>query len=238
LEYILDLFYPPRCPVCDGLSDGPGKTCKKCSNVFLLIKEPRCMKCGKQLGKAEAEYCLDCTKKKLSYIKGYPLWVYNLEMKKSVSAFKYHNKKEYGKYYAKEMARHFGKDLLSLGVQCMIPIPVHKKRLRKRGYNQAEILADELYKYIKIPVNTGILVRCKNTLPQKELNDTERLKNLTSAFKIKDKDVIIKGNIKRVLLVDDIYTTGSTVEACARVLMQAGVEEIYFTSICIGKGFD
>lgn len=232
------MFYPPRCPVCDGISVGLGKTCERCSNVFLLIKEPRCMRCGKQLSKAEAEYCMDCRKKNLSYTRGYPLWIYNLEMKKSVSAFKYHNKKEYGKYYAREMARHFGKELSKLGVQCMIPVPVHIKRLRKRGYNQAEVLAKELSEYIKIPVKTNILIRCKNTLPQKELNDAERLKNLTSAFKIKVKDDIIKNNIKKVLLVDDIYTTGITVEACARVLMQAGVEEVFYTSICIGKGFD
>ena len=231
------MFYPPRCPVCDDLSQGQGRTCEKCSNVFLLIKEPRCMKCGKQLTKSEAEYCMDCNKKTFTYVRGYPLWLYNSRMKRSVSAFKYHNKKEYGKYYAREIAKVFGKDLKKLNIQCMIPVPVHKKRLRKRGYNQAEVLANELSKYLKIPVNTNLLIRCKNTLPQKELNDMERLKNLTSAFKIiKNNDIIID-NIKRVLLVDDIYTTGSTIEACTRVLMQAGVEEVYYVSICIGKGF-
>lgn len=91
-------------------------------------------------------------------------------------------------------------------------------------------MAQALGRELNLPVNKNCLVREKNTLPQKELNEQERRNNLKNAFKISEN--VIK--YKKVLLVDDIYTTGSTVDACAVVLKQAGAEKVYFISLCIG----
>lgn len=154
-------------------------------------------------------------------------------MKHSLYRFKDGGRKEYGIFYAKESARIYGDWIRSRGVEAVIPIPIHKNRRKRRGYNQAEIFAKELGKRLRLPVDTGILVRTLDTTPQKKLNDRERKNNLKKALKIEADSV----QWKRVLVVDDIYTTGSTVDAAADALKEAGVEEIYVLSIAIGKGY-
>ena len=129
------------------------------------------------------------------------------------------------------MRRH-GKTLLGLGIDAMIPIPVHKKKLQKRGYNQAEVLAAALSDRLSIPVETELLVRAVNTEPQKRLDPEHREQNLKKAFQCTKKSV----SYKKVLLVDDIYTTGATIEACTKCLQAAGIPEVYYTSVAIGTG--
>ena len=118
-------------------------------------------------------------------------------------------------------------------VQLIVPVPLHKNRQKKRGYNQAELFARALGTRLNIPVCTNLLVRERNTVPQKELNDTERKNNLKNAFKITQNIV----QLSCILLVDDIYTTGSTMDAIATVLKRAGYRDIYFICASIGKGF-
>ena len=136
-------------------------------------------------------------------------------------------------FYANEIVRRHGKALLGLGIDTMIPIPVHKKKLQKRGYNQAEVLAQRLGKDLHIATYPRYLQRVVDTNPQKELNDKERMKNLKSAFKIGENKI----KLKRVLLVDDIYTSGATIEACTKALLENGTEMVYYTSVAIGRGF-
>lgn len=237
-RFFMDMLYPPRCAVCGNICDETGSVCDKCRNVFSLVRNPRCLKCGKQLDGQTVKLCMDCSKKKHHYICGFPLWNYNRDIRKSIAYFKYQNRCEYAVFYARQMVRYLGKYLLGTGAQYFIPVPIHSSKKRVRGYNQAQILADELSKYLGIPVLSDVLLRNRKTAPQKELSDIERLKNLVQAFEINsDNDVIRKENITNVMLVDDIYTTGSTVEACTKALMDAGVEKVFYTSICIGKGF-
>lgn len=113
-----------------------------------------------------------------------------------------------------------------------MPIPIHYKRRVKRGYNQAEILASRLGEYINIPINSKCLVRQSNTKPQKDLSVSERKQNLENAFKIVDNVV----KYRKVILIDDIYTTGSTIDECAKVLLSAGVDKVYYISLSIGTG--
>lgn len=154
-------------------------------------------------------------------------------MKHSIYRFKDGGRKEYGIFYGREGARLYGEWIRSHGVEAVIPVPIHKNRRKKRGYNQAELFARELGKLLELPVDGEILVRTKDTTPQKKLDDRERKNNLKKALKI-GKDSV---QWKKVLVVDDIYTTGSTVDAAALVLKEAGVEEIYVLSIAIGKGY-
>jgi ComF family protein len=120
----------------------------------------------------------------------------------------------------------------------LVPVPIHKSKYRERGYNQTEILANGIAKGLNIPVLPHLLIRDKKTLPQKQLSDKERLRNLQEAFILNDKVFSeYPRKIKSILLIDDIYTTGSTIEACTNVLMRNGIENIYFITLCIGKGF-
>ena len=232
-EYILDIFFPRRCPVCDDIVMPKGQLiCPRCKQKLSYIKQPTCMKCGKMLKSFEQEYCYDCTKKRHTYRQGISLLQYDSIAKKSLAAFKYHNKREYGDFYVAEICERYGKKILSWNPDALIPIPVHPSRKRKRGFNQAEILADGIGKILNIPVVTNALLRIKKTLPQKNLNDRQRLDNLKSAF---GATIAAKG-LTTVILVDDIYTTGSTMEACTVVLKNAGVKNVYFISVSIGYG--
>ena len=115
----------------------------------------------------------------------------------------------------------------------IIPVPIHISRLKMRGYNQAGLIAEALGRIIGIPIDEEALVRVIKTAPMKELSNRERVKNLQNAFQADEKVV----RYKKVLIVDDIYTTGATFDACAAVLKQAGVREVYGISLCVGDGF-
>lgn len=104
---------------------------------------------------------------------------------------------------------------------------------RARGYNQAELLARELAVRLQAPVYPHYLIRRENTSPQKDLNQAARMKNLKNAFKIGRNKI----KLRRILLVDDIYTSGATIEACTRTLLLSGAEEVYYTSVAIGQGY-
>lgn len=157
-------------------------------------------------------------------------------MQQSMKAFKYKGRKEYGVFYAEEFAKRYKEKLLSLQIEAIIPVPIHKSKRNLRGYNQAEVIATELGERLHIPVITDLLIRTRKTLPQKELDNKARKRNLEQAFEI-NRTVLNKYNkMGKVLLVDDIYTTGNTIEACTKSLIKEEINEIYFASICIGKG--
>lgn len=234
-EGLLNLVYPRRCPVCHGIAVPKGESiCRKCRGRLQPIREPRCMKCGKPLYQEKQEYCHDCARGKHYYEKGIALYPYDEVMQKSIAYFKFHNRREYAKPYAEEIRKYLGKKLLDWQADCLIPVPIHKAKKISRGFNQAEVLAEAVSRQIGVPVDAELLQRCKKTLPQKELNDEERRKNLQDAFQIAKKGV----KYKKVILVDDIYTTGSTIDACTEVLKAAGIQEVCFLSLCIGTGYE
>ncbi len=238
-RYLCDMLYPARCPICGEIVvPKTALACEPCKNKLKLIAEPKCKKCGKPMEAEENEYCRDCMKKDYHFITGYSVWLYDSLMKKSISDFKYNNKKEYASFYIHEAVRLYGESIKQIAPDVIVPVPVHKLKFRERGYNQADILARGMAGSLDIPVLSRLLIRNRKTLPQKQLNDKERLKNLREAFEF-NKAAARRFNkkISSVLLVDDIYTTGSTMEACTNVLLDNGILDVYFITICIGKGY-
>ena len=232
---ILDLIYPPRCPVCDRAADRVLRIHPACEKLLPVIREPRCRKCSKPLDRVEDEYCYDCGRKHFTYERGIALCVYNKRMSRSMAGLKYKNRREYGTFYGRRLGEACGREILRMRPDVIVPVPVHPARERARGYNQALVIAEGLSETAGIPVLSGALIRTKKTMPQKELDDMARLRNLLEAFAMREGCPDISG--RTILLVDDIYTTGSTTEACARVLKAAGAKRVYFAAVCIGKGF-
>ncbi len=191
------------------------------------------MRCGKQLEEDEREFCHDCQARQFAYKRGIAAFSYSDVMKDSMYAFKYNNRREYAGYYSQCIVSTYGHIINSWKPQVLIPVPLHRSKQRKRGYNQAEVLAKGIGSLMKIPVDNGVITRVKRTTPQKELNDRERYNNLENAFQILPDSV----KYKNIILVDDIYTTGATIDACARILAAYGAENIYFITACIGRGF-
>jgi ComF family protein len=239
LQTILDILYPVRCPICGEIVIPKGNyICIPCKERLSYITEPRCKRCSKPIEREEKEYCNDCERKTHHFHQGYAVWVYDKAMQHSLAEFKYHSKKEYAKFYIQEMLHYYRDTIKKLSPDVIVPIPIHKSKYRERGYNQADILAQGLGKELKLPVLSNLLIRNKKTLPQKQLSDKERLRNLQEAFEFNQKEAIgFSKEITKVLLVDDIYTTGSTIEACANVLQSFGIKDICFITVCIGKGY-
>ncbi len=196
-----------------------------------IIEEPRCKKCGKPIRQKEAEFCYDCEREDLCYEQGRSLWIHKMPVSSSIYAFKYKNRRVYGEVYGREMAKMFRKIIRLWEIDVIVPVPLHRKKQKKRGYNQAEILAKEIGFRVGIPVDTTLIKRKKNTVPQKEFTRKERKKNLKNAFEVTGK---VEG--KRVLIIDDIYTTGSTIDSISILLKKAGAEKTYFLTISIGQG--
>lgn len=230
LKVCLELVYPIKCPFC-GKITGEG-ICRECNKKIVKIEEPFCMKCGKPLRKAEQEYCYDCKKGGHVFEEGRGLWVHKSPVSDALYAFKYQNRRIYGEIFGRELVENFESYLRKRQIDLIIPIPLYKKKLRKRGYNQAEILARALSEGTGIPMNTRILIRQRETAPQKKLNDKERRKNIRGAFVVLKQ---VRG--KKIVLIDDIYTTGSTLDEAALVLKKAGAQNVCFLTISIGQGF-
>lgn len=228
---LLQLLYPLRCPVCDRIVKPAGeRICLECLGRLKILTPPWCMRCGKKL-REEGEYCADCRRKEHVFRRGRALYEYE-SAALPIYRFKYGGRQEYAEYFGEQMAEFLGSFVRSAEPDALIPIPLHRKRMAVRGYNQAELLAVALGRRLGLPVCTDFLVREKNTVPLKYENPQERQNNLKKAFNIARNDV----KLEKVIVVDDIYTTGSTMDEVARVLKAAGVRDICFIALAIGAG--
>lgn len=204
LFQMLEILYPRRCAVCDEIEVTGKGICPLCKDKVHVAGEPACKKCGKPLVDERKEFCTD-----------------------------YGNKREYAEFYANAALKKYGVWLNKIKAEVLIPIPMYSRKKRLRGYNQAEVFARELGRKAGILVDEHLVRRVRNTIPQKELNESQRHRNLKNAFQL-TADIV---EYKRVVLVDDIYTTGSTMDEVSKVLKASGVENIYYICISIGEGY-
>ena len=228
-KLFLDMLYPRRCPVCHDIAvPGGSRICNVCREKLKPITGPRCFRCSKPLKREEQEYCKDCRKTRL-FDQGIGIFPYGSVLQESLFKLKYGKRQEYGSFYGQIAAVYSREIIRNWGVEIIIPIPLHRKRMERRGYNQAELIAEALGKTLCIPVDSRLMKRKVNTRPQKELDYRERKQNMKNAFFLKGEN-----RYRRILLVDDIYTTGSTIEAAAELLKRNGAENVFFLTIAMG----
>lgn len=233
-ENLRELLYPSRCAVCDGIlshTDKKNRICSDCVGKLQYIREPKCLKCGGALLDEAEEYCRNCKGRKHYYDRGFALYDYGT-VRMPVYRFKYGGRREYAEFFGREMAIRMRRELRSWQPQVLIPVPMYAGKERSRGYNQAAVLAEVLGRYCGIPVRTDLVRRIRKTRPMKELNARERQRNIKNAFLI-SQDVV---ELEVVMLVDDIYTTGTTIDEIARGLRAYGVRKIYYAALAIGSG--
>ena len=227
---LLELLYPSRCPVCDRVLPVGEKICKKCEEKLKKVEAPFCRKCGKPMADMRLEYCPDCRQYKHLYLEGRAVYEY-ASVKHAIYRLKYNGRYEYADYFGCEAAKHLEHFICEKKPDALVPVPLHPVRKRERGYNQAEALARGIGKRLNIPVDTKLIQRTKNTIPQKLLDRQLRQNNLKKAFKIVRNDV----KLSTIIIIDDIYTTGSTIDAMAEVLLEAGISKIYYIALSIGR---
>lgn len=238
---LLDFLFPRKCPICGVLLKHAEKQiCLSCYKTLPRVREPRCARCGKPIAVVEEQYCYDCAEKRKRQdvlAKGTALWVYDARMKQAMADFKYEGCVEDGAFFAGELYRSCGDEMAGWQVEAIIPVPLHRRKRWFRGYNQAAVLAEELGECMKLPVLKGVLQRICYTKPQKGLAPKQRAENVKGAFALAAHGKEQLASLRRVLLVDDIYTTGATLEACGDILRRSGVQEVYFVCLCIGRDY-
>lgn len=218
-QALLDLLFPPRCVSCQ---NPDAWLCSRCLNNIFFITAPFCERCGSPLATSLSS-CGQCRKNPLKYIDGIRAasLFKNNPIRPAIHFLKYNNRKAVAAVLGKILADAYQDYDLSADV--IVPVPLHPARLRERGYNQSELLARNIGKILSLPVNTMTLQRVRQTKSQMELGAEERYLNVAGAFTCRDN--ALSG--QRVLLIDDVYTTGSTLTACAEALKQRGAAAVW-----------
>jgi len=213
---LFNLLFPPHCVICNC---GGAWLCADCQEQFAPVGPPVCECCGDPV--ASGRLCLRCQAKPLAIDGVRSVYQFEGTLRDTLHEFKYNGMK----ILAHPLGRLMGDyvRLNPVSVDVVVPVPLHRRRLRQRGYNQSALLAREVARGHGLPMDTMSLVRQRETAPQVSLGASERRTNVQGAF------VCITGALreKNVLLIDDVCTTGSTLEACAAALYQAGVVSVH-----------
>ncbi len=222
LDSLLQFLLPPQCHCCDRfLEESERGFCSDCLSGIRWIEPPFCSVCGDPFPSKEAGVhpCGECAKRKKHFATARALGSYEGPLQEAIHRWKYEGKATltplFGQWMVEGVKRYWNPCALDL----LIPVPLHKKRLRQRGFNQALLLTKRLSRSTGIPFRGGILKKVRTTLPQVNLSGIERRKSVKGSFAIASRDAV-RG--KRILLIDDVFTTGATVNECAKVLMAAG----------------
>ncbi len=227
LTGIADVVFPPRCLTCGEILEEHGllPLCPACEAGICYIHSPFCPRCGTPFPTAEGpdHLCGDCLTTERPYALARSVGLYEGTLLSAIHLFKYRGKPGVGQALGKIMADFAGSAWDMQTFSQIVPVPLHRKRLRERGFNQAVILARVIAKRFALPLDFTTLRRTLSTVPQVGLRRQERSTNVHGAFEAISPERVAG---RRVLLVDDVYTTGSTLTECASVLMKAGAEAV------------
>lgn len=231
---LVGIVYPERCAACGG-DTAPGSVsgvCRICLGRIRGNPEPYCQVCGKTMPEPR-EMCRQCGQRRPLFKKALSACVYEGELKELIHAFKFGNKSRLGHALASVM-HGFIKDKPDIlaGVDTIAFVPLHAGRERERGFNQSRVLADRLSWMVGIEV-CDMLVKTRATRHQNELSREDRLKNLSGSFSAK-RNAIHKISGAVVLLIDDVMTTGATLDECASALAAAGAKEVRCLTLARG----
>jgi ComF family protein len=223
-DFILDLLFPINCLGC-GFE---GKwLCEECLDKITRQKSQICLGCG---GKnSSGRVCQKCRE---NWSLDGTLLVFNYDNKilqKAIKSLKYQFAFDIARELSELLYEFFLHQPISQDSPMIIPVPLHKKRWRERGFNQAELLAQEFSP--KYQVVNNILLRSRYTSAQAKLKETERHENIKDAFMVKDASMVKN---KKIVMIDDVITTGSTLNECARILKAAGAREVW--GLALAKG--
>jgi ComF family protein len=220
----IDLLIPLRCVKCGLIVEKEEGLCVTCWPLIPFIVKPYCSCCGRPFDFEieDGALCGLCNKELPSYATARSVFSYTEESRDLILKFKHADHLSAAPLYGKWMA-HILEDIKD---PLCIPVPLHWTRLFRRTYNQAALLAREIARIKEWTYAPSLLKRKKRTPSQGYLTKKERHKNVNRAFSVDDsKKILLKG--KTILLIDDVFTTGATLEACAQTLLKAGAKEVH-----------
>ncbi|NLC70406.1 MAG: ComF family protein [Desulfuromonadaceae bacterium] len=225
LSGLVDFIFPPVCPLCGkGSVDVAGVSfCRNCLADFSPLVSPFCTLCALPfVGPQESDhYCGACITNPPPFSSVTSFGIYEGLLKEAVQTFKYRDKFHLGRPLGRLVAEKVAERHRFCPFDLILPVPLHRRRLQERTYNQALLLAETIGRHLAVPVNSALLRRLRPTPPQQGLSERERLRNLKGVFGLAEK---IEG--LRVLLVDDVMTTGATARECSQVLLRGGASGV------------
>lgn len=224
---LLDFFFPFRCLFCGKIVRqlAEAQICPGCFSQLIFFSSPKCPRCGIGFFAEEGNdhLCSKCLTAEESFSQARALGPYTGLLAEVITRFKYHGATYLAKPLGKLLAAYQDPDFSWSNIDLLIPVPLHPRRLRERGFNQSLLLARIISQMRKIPLDFTTLRRIRYTQPQTQVSGAERQSNIRGAFQVKTNKPL---SGKNILLVDDVFTSGNTVEECARVLIKAGAKQV------------
>lgn len=220
---LLEFALPPRCPGCGAIVDGDHRFCIACWRQIDFLGSPQCVQCAFPMPFQESDdvRCGACLAAPPAFDRTYAAASYGDLTRKLALKLKYGGKPASALTIAKLMARN----VTPRGNALLVPVPLHRWRIWRRGYNQSALLASALGRHSGLPVALSVLRRTASTPPLKNMNQARRRETVRGAFAIDPQGAAILKD-RTIMLVDDIYTTGSTANACAKALKKAGAMSV------------
>ena len=226
-DILASLLFTKRCRFCESVIDIREEICEKCKNEIFKIDGDICFKCG-----CKNSDC-SCKGKARYYTSICAPYYYAGAVKKAIGLLKFHNNTYMAETLADDMAKTFAERYGELDFDICTFVPAHKNELKKRGYNQAQLIAQNLAEKTGIPF-FETLEKSFETAPQHSLNESMRSGNLLGAIALKE-NLPTDITDKRILLCDDVKTTGTTLNECAKTLLINGAAEVRCITACIAK---
>lgn len=225
---ILDILFPPRCASCHRrISSCPLQLCSDCEEGLTFLSSPQCPQCARPFASnlAGDHLCYSCRQEPPPFERVWSCGVYDGTILSLVHHLKYHQQVGVVKTMATLIFQNHSQEFSYEVYDWMLPVPLHPRKIRQRGFNQSQLLVKHLARSWKIPSSVDLLRRIRETRPQIEMTQREREKNVRGAFAVPSrKQPDIEG--KTCLLVDDVLTTGATASEAARVLKKNGAARV------------
>ena len=231
-EDIVKIVYPNHCVVCSKILEEEDYVCPSCEGSLPYVAPETCLGCGKRIYATDGEYCQDCRKHIHNFDGGVAALEYDETIRNLVYDLKYKNKRRYADFFADCIVNRCREAIEDRHIDILVPVPMYSAKEKQRGYNQAELLAKALGVKLHIPC-VNALYRNSKTHALKELSREERALAMRGSFSLVKP--LSKG--LTVGIVDDIYTTGATMDECAKVIKSGGASKVYSICACVGQGF-
>lgn len=228
-DAVISVFFPSGCRICDELLTGASRVpiCEKCLSSFEALPAKNCEICGQAIEWATAEgerlVCRACQHQTYAFEKARSYGIYEAALVNAILLLKWERMEPLGRWFARRLESIVRKEPNFLAADVVVPVPLHRDRERQRGYNQARLISEPLARSFGLPHKPILLMRTRARPNKQILSSKERWESVRGAFATRPGSQI---DSKRVLLVDDVMTTGATLDACARALLESGAKSV------------
>ncbi|MGN0632822.1 MAG: ComF family protein [Oscillospiraceae bacterium] len=221
-DFFLDIFFPNRCASCDAVIEWDKVLCGECEDALEYIEERPWQALFPSEINGEAPF-FDAAE---------ALFWYKGAAKDAVLGLKYRKAANFAEYAGERLSEKLDNDIIGV-IDLVTAVPMHSSKKKSRGYNQAELIAQSISKHMNIPYKNDILVHKRSSVEQHSLKGDERNKAAEKTYSVKDDGISLDG--KCVLICDDVFTTGSTLNKCSGLLKQAGAKRVIAASVVLVK---